>query len=176
MTTDGSLIFLWILILCLTSLRIAFEIVTAYFQKILQYVLTWSKWLEGAAYLCTLIFLGLIIREREYCFCPSKLTWEFGISALILSWLTFVLWLQNAHFIGIYITMMVKIIQAFLRKAAILGIILVCSFGLSFYLLFSQALQEVSRNEGKESTNCNCITIICPHSFRVSLLVPSALH
>ncbi len=118
--------------------------IAGYLQKYLQYIKNWSNWLEVAAYLSTLIFLGLIIQEREYCFCSSKLTWEFGIAALILSWLTFIIWLENAHFIGIYITMMLKIIQAFLLKAAILGILLVSGFGLSFYLLFSQPVQEVN--------------------------------
>lgn len=143
--TDGSLILLWFLVLSFTLGRIVFEMIAAYLQKYLQYILNWSNWLEGGAYLSTLIFLSLIIGERQYCFCPSKLTWEFGIAALLLSWLTFVLWLQNAHFIGIYITMMIKIIHGFIRSAALLGILLVCTFGLSFYLLFSQPLQEVRR-------------------------------
>ncbi len=129
---------LWTVALVLASLRLIMELYQLYRKKVVGYFNDWVNWFELTEYISIIIFLVSV--ERSGCFCPQTWEWEVGVVSLALSWVVLVAWLQAMHWIGIYVTIMIRIIVSFAR-VAIFGVLLVVGFGLTFYLLFYQPPQ-----------------------------------
>ena len=70
------------------------------------------NWVEIAQSIASIIFVADVDKQR--CFCLSKLEWEAGIVSMALTWVVLV-WVKTMHLIGIYVIMMLKIIQSFLK-------------------------------------------------------------
>ncbi len=125
--------------LILASIRFIMELYQMYTKKIVFYFSDWVNWFEFAVYISIIIFLDGV--QRSECFCPQTWEWEVGVVSMSLSWVVLIAWLQTMHWIGIYVTIMIRIIASFAR-VAIFGVLLVVGFGLTFYLLFYQPPQD----------------------------------
>ncbi len=125
--------------LILAILRLIMEMYQLYSRKGVGYFNDWVNWFELAEYISIIIFLVSV--ERSECFCPQTWEWEVGVVSLVLSWVVLIAWLQAMHWMGIYVTIMIRIIVSFAR-VAIFGVLLVVGFGLTFYLLFYQPTQD----------------------------------
>ncbi len=130
-----------VLTLSLAILRITMELFQLYSRKVIGYFNQWVNWIELAEYISVILFLVSVGRRR--CLCPRTWEWELGVVSLALSWVVLIAWLQAMHWIGIYVTIMTRIIASFAR-VAIFGLLLVVGFGLTFYLLFYQPSQDDS--------------------------------
>lgn len=119
--------------LFLVILRSLIELYQLYSQKVVGYLRSWGNWIEMAQ--CISISIFLLDISYQDCFCSSRREWEAGIVSLALTWLVLLVWLQTMHWIGIYVTIMLRIIYSFV-KVAIFGVLLIVAFGLSFYMLF----------------------------------------
>ena len=100
----------------------------------INFVETLRYWLETVAVLLSFIF----IHDRSYQMhltfrCP--LQWEYGAFALLLSWLTLLGYIQFIPIVGLYVTMLLVIMNKFLRFAPIL-LILISGFAFTFHMLF----------------------------------------
>ena len=136
-----------LLILLFAIIQLLMELYQLYIKKVIGYFRNWVNWVEIAHGIASIIFVVGV--DKQSCFCPE---WEAGIVSMALTWVLLVVMLKTMHLIGIYVTMMLKIIQSFL-KVAIFGILLVVGFGLSFYLLFYQPPQEGVSLYGTLSTS-----------------------
>ena len=125
--------------LSLAILRLILEMFQLYSRKVVGYIKEWENWFELTEYISTIIFLVSV--GRSGCFCPQTWEWEVGVVSLSLSWVVLIVWLQPMHWIGIYVTIMIRIIASFIRVAAF-GLFLVAGFGLSFYMLFNQPSRD----------------------------------
>ncbi len=115
------------------------ELLQLYSRKVVGYFNDWVNWFEFAEYVSVIIFLVNV--ERRECFCSQTWEWEVGVVSLALSWVVLIVWLQAMHWMGIYVTIMIRIIVSFAR-VAVFGVLLVVGFGLTFYLLFYQPPQD----------------------------------
>lgn len=125
--------------LSLVVLRSLLELYQLYSQKVVGYLRSWGNWIELAQ--CISIAMFLFDVSGSDCFCPSMREWEAGIVSLALTWVVLLVWLQTMHWIGIYVTIMLKIIYSFV-KVAVFGVLLIVAFGLSFYMLFYRPPKE----------------------------------
>jgi len=112
-----------------------------YSQKVFGYFKSWVNMIELAQCISVAVFLFDVGGDR--CFCLTRREWEAGIVSLSLTWIVLFVWLQTMHWIGIYVTIMLKIIYSFI-KVAMFGLLLIVAFGLSFYMLFYRPPKEVS--------------------------------
>lgn len=128
--------------LFLAILRILVELCQLYSSKVVGYLNHWVNWLELTQSISTIIFLlSMGPGGTGRCFCPQAWEWEVGVVSLALSWVVLIVWLQAMHWIGIYVTIMLRIIASFVR-VAVFGLLLVVAFGLAFYMLFTMHSQE----------------------------------
>ena len=119
--------------LSLVAIRTLLELYQLYSQKVIGYLRSWGNWIELSQ--CISITIFLFDLSHKNCFCSSKQEWEAGIVSLALTWVVLLVWLQTMHWIGLYVTIMVKIIFSFVKVAGF-GLLLIVAFGLSFYMLF----------------------------------------
>ncbi len=126
--------------LVLTILRLIMELYQLYSRKVVGYFNDWVNWFELAEYISIIIFLVSV--GRSGCFCPQTWEWEVGVVSLALSWVVLIAWLQAMHWMGIYVTITIRIIVSLITRVAIFGVLLVVGFGLTFYLLFYQPPQN----------------------------------
>ncbi len=152
----------------LAILRLIMELYQLYSRKVVGYFNDWVNWFELAEYISIIVFLVSV--ERNGCFCPQTWEWEVGVVSLALSWVVLIAWLQVMHWMGLYVTIMLRIIVSFSR-VAIFGVLLVVGFGLTFYLLFYQPPQnETMVNFGRVTVKQSSIFFL--HRM---LPVPSAV-
>ena len=124
--------------LFLAIFRIVVELCQLYSSKVVGYLQHWVNWLELTQCISIIIFLFSVrTGGRSKCYCPLEWEWEVGVVSLALSWVVLIVWLQAMHWIGIYVTIMLRIISSFVR-VAVFGLLLVVAFGLAFYMLFKQ--------------------------------------
>ena len=125
----------------LAIIRIIMELIQLYSRKVIGYFNDWVNWFEFAEYISIIIFLASV--KQSKCFCPEMWEWEVGVVSLALSWVVLIAWLQVMPWIGIYVTIMIRIMVSFAR-VALFGVLLVVGFGLTFYVLFHQPPQRES--------------------------------
>lgn len=131
----GSAIFLAIF-------RMVVEVCQLYSSKVVGYLQHWVNWLELTQCISVITFLlSMGPHGSGRCFCPLAWEWEVGVVSLALSWVVLIVWLQTMHWIGIYVTILLRIIGSFAR-VAVFGLLLVVAFGLAFHMLFQQPSQD----------------------------------
>ena len=105
-----------------------------------EYFTSPINYVEITLYILSLIFISVIRRE---CLCPSYHQWQAGAMALFLAWLNLLLFMNKWPGLGIYISMLLRIILNFV-KVSIIALFLVISFGFGFYLAFYEPELPVS--------------------------------
>ena len=98
------------------------------------YVKNWINHLEIVLYSTSIIFVWVFHFD---CLCPSTWQWQLGVAAMFLGWANLIVFVSNIPFIGIYVLMFSHIFFTFL-KVLIFSILLIVTFGLTFYLAFTQ--------------------------------------
>ncbi len=141
-TTSGLSAFLIVssaIVLALAVGRFLFEI----FQlctKRLSYITDWVNWVELAQYVSTIIFV--VVYNTE-CLCVLNWQWQFGVISIYLGWTNLILFVSKLPFVGIYVLILIKISITFV-KMLILTMLLIVSFGIPFFMIFSDMNVVVS--------------------------------
>ena len=108
---------------------------------------------ELSYYFLTILFLSPFIYTDFHVdnevpdFAISGQNWVFGIMAVFLGWLDFVLYLRSYMFptLGLYITMFFEILKTFTRIFSVIFLFLL-GYASVFYIMFPQ---QVSMGCGK---------------------------
>lgn len=122
-----------VLVILMAVFRLALEGIQLWSDKF-AYVKNWINHLEIVLYLTSIVFVWVF---RFDCFCPSTWQWQLGVAAVFLGWANLIVFVSNIPFIGIYVLMFSHIFFTFL-KVLIFSILLIVTFGLTFYLAFTQ--------------------------------------
>ena len=99
-----------------------------------------SNYMEIPLFILSIVFVSVFDHK---CLCPSHGQWQAGFVAVFLAWIDLVLYLDTLPLFGIYIQMLWKIIQNFL-KVLIMGLLLLFAFTLAFYMAFYEPELPVS--------------------------------
>ena len=128
-----------IALLFLVVSRVPFEI----FQLIKHfktYITSLINWMQIAQYISTVIFVFIYWNE---CLCVADWQWEFGVAAMFLGWFVMTLFVSKLPVVGIYVLILIKICQTFL-KLIFLAAILLVAFGLTLHMVFFDPTVKVS--------------------------------
>ena len=71
------------------------------------------------------------------CQCIALWQWQFGVIAVLLSWINLFVSITKFPLIGIYFVMLIQVFYTFL-KVVLLSFLLVVAFALSFYMAFHE--------------------------------------
>ena len=121
-----------IIIYILSVIRILVEIVQFFVLRI-RYLLGLENYLQIFSFVSSMIFVSYGLQSG--CQCPESWQWQIGAFSLLISWLSLILFLKEFSLTGIYIEMFIHIIFTFLTLL-IFALMLVISFGLTFYMIF----------------------------------------
>ena len=105
-----------------------------------KYFTSPTNYVEIPLYTLSLIFVNVIHRE---CLCPSRGQWQIGTIAVFLAWVDLLLFMNKWPDLGIYISMLWRIIVNFL-KVSIIALFLIIAFGFAFYMAFYEPDLPVS--------------------------------
>ena len=75
--------------------------------------------------------------------CPLEWQWQIGVVAILLAWINLIRFCVKFPSTGIYIIMFGHIVLTFL-KVIVLSMLLLTTFAITFYMIFSEALFQVS--------------------------------
>ena len=75
------------------------------------------------------------------CECPGSWQWQIGAFSLFVSWLNLIMLLKEFPLTGIYVEMFIHIVFTFM-KLFLLALLLVISFGLTFYMIFFRPVSQ----------------------------------
>ena len=115
------------------------------FQLLIQrfyYFSDWVNWIELILFPCSISFAAMPI-SNWICPCVCNWQWQVGVVAVFLAWCDFIVYTSKLPFVGIYVLMFFEVIKTFL-KLAVLTLLLIITFGLSFYMLFSTPGSQVT--------------------------------
>ena len=105
-----------------------------------KYFTSLTNYVEIPLYTMSLIFVAVIHRE---CLCPSRQQWQIGTLAVFLAWLDLLLFMYKWPDLGIYVSMLWRIMKNFV-KVSIIALFLIFSFGFAFYMAFYEPDLPVS--------------------------------
>ena len=140
--SDTSPLFLFtaaIIIIVLAAIRLLLEASQLMYQHI-NYLFDWVNWIEVSLYILSIIFVSVF---RTTCLCPQVWQWQIGVMAILLAWIDLIIICAKFPNIGLYVIMFGKIFGTFL-KVILLSTLLVATFGLTFYMTFSEPQYQVS--------------------------------
>jgi hypothetical protein len=113
---------------------LCFEVFFRYIMR--EYWNTFYYWFElvvrVGVFLLTVIFVSGFGHD---CWCTPPWQWQIGALAVFLTYFNAVLLLKGLPFLGLYISMLLKIIATFLFLIY-LPILLILAFAFPFYMLF----------------------------------------
>ena len=122
-----------VIVIITALLTLSNEVFHQLLVKRLHYFLEWVNWMELILYLCCIIFVSM---PNWTCPCVSSWQWQVGIVAVLLAWFDFIVFTSNFAYIGIYVTVFIEICKTFL-KLGLLTLLLIVTFGITFYMIFS---------------------------------------
>ena len=129
-----------IIIIVLAGIRLLLEASQLVYQRI-SYLFDWVNWIEVSLYILSIIFVSVF---RTTCLCPQVWQWQIGVMVIFLAWIDLIIICAKFPNIGLYVIMFGKILGTFL-KVILLSILLVATFGLTFYMTFSEPQYQVSQ-------------------------------
>jgi len=104
-------------------------------QDLICIFIDWAyfrTYLEIPLYILSIAFVNVFQHE---CLCPSRGQWQAGIFAVFFAWIDLIFYLNKWPLVGIYIQMLMSILQNFV-KVLIMTILLLFAFNLAFYMAF----------------------------------------
>ena len=109
-----------------------------------KYIRNWMKLLvsffEVSLYTLSIIFVFVF---RTPCMCPQEWQWQIGVITVLLAWIYLIRVFAKIPSIGIYIIMFGHIVLTFL-KVIVFSVLLLITFGFTFWMTFSEAQFQVS--------------------------------
>lgn len=112
---------------------------------LMDYISNWVNWIEMILYVLSVIFVSTF---RSTCLCPQEWQWQVGVIAILLAWIDLIVICAKFPSIGIYVLMFGRIFITFL-KVILLSVLLMITFGLTFYMTFSEVQFQVSHSHAK---------------------------
>ena len=100
----------------------------------------WMNVFEVSLYVLFIIFVSVF---GTPCMCPQKWQWQIGVIAVLLAWVNLIRLSAKFPSMGIYIIMFGNIILTFL-KVIVLSMLLLTTFAITFYMIFSEPQFQVS--------------------------------
>jgi hypothetical protein len=100
------------------------------------------EWVDVPCYMLTITFSAVILHHA--CPCPSVKEWQVGIAGLFLSWILFLKYINKVPGISIYVLMLSRIVQTFIKVAFSIGIPLILAFAWPFYMALHDPNVSVS--------------------------------
>ena len=97
-----------------------------------SYFSSLTNWMEVTQAICTMIFVSIY---ENNCFCILFWQWQVGVAATFLAWINMILFVSRIPKIGIYVVIFRRILKTF-AKLLVLAMLLVVTFGLTFYMVF----------------------------------------
>ena len=128
-----------VIIIILVGIRLLLEASQLVYQ-LRSYLFDWVNWIEVSLYILSIIFVSVF---RTTCLCPQEWQWQIGVMVIFLAWIDLIIVCAKFPNIGIYVIMFGKVLGTFL-KVLLLSILLVATFGLTFYMTFSEPQYQVS--------------------------------
>lgn len=113
---------------------------------LMDYISSWVNWIEMTLYILSIIFVSAF---RSTCLCPQEWQWQVGVIAILLAWIGLIVICAKFPSIGIYVLMFGRIFVTFL-KVIVLSVLLVITFGITFYMTFSEVQFQVSHAHAKK--------------------------
>ena len=107
-------------------------------QLRVYYFLEWQNYLQLFVFVGAIVFVSAqFAASTNRCWCASEGIWQLGAAVVTCSWCNFILVLKDYPFynIGGHITLLLNICKRYL-KLVYLPILLMASFGFSFYMLY----------------------------------------
>ena len=131
-----------VIVIVLAGSRLVLEALQ-FFSQLKSYLFDWVNWIEISLYILSIIFVSVF---RTTCLCPEEWQWQVGVMAILLAWIDLIAICAKFPSIGIYVIMFGKIVGTFL-KVILLSMLLVVTFGLTFYMTFSEPQIQVSQQQ-----------------------------
>ena len=128
------------IIIVLAGIRLIWEACQLVYQ-LKSYLFDWVNWIEVSLYILSIIFVSVF---RTTCLCPQVWQWQIGVMVILLAWIDLIIICAKFPNIGLYVIMFWKILGTFL-KVILLSTLLVATFGLAFYMTFSEPQYQVSQ-------------------------------
>ena len=100
--------------------------------KCFYYFSDWVNWMEWVLFPCSIIFAAM---PDWICPCVLHWQWQVGVLAVFLAWCDFIVFTSKFPFVGIYVIMFTEICKTFL-KLVLLTLLLIITFGITFYMIF----------------------------------------
>ena len=99
-----------------------------------------TTYMEIPLYVLSIAFVSVFQHE---CLCPSRGQWQAGIFAVFFAWIDLIFYLNKWPLVGIYIQMLLRILQNFVKVLIMAGLLLF-AFDLAFYMAFFEPGLSVS--------------------------------
>ena len=128
-----------VIIIILAGVRLLLEASQLVYQ-LRSYISDWVNWIEVSLYILSIIFVSVF---RTTCLCPHVWQWQLGVMVIFLAWIDLTIVCAKFPYIGIHVIMFGKILGTFL-KVLLLAVLLVATFGITFYMTFSEPQYQVS--------------------------------
>lgn len=149
-------------VIFLALVRLVLEIVQlgiSIYYRNLSYFKDWVNWVEIPLFGSSIIFVWIYHND---CLCPLDWQWQIGVTAVFLGWMDLIIFTSKLPLTGIYVLMFMKICYTFFRML-IFTLLLVLSFGLTFYLLFFDSAANVNEilSWHNNTITINMIIIMC---------------
>ena len=133
------------------SIAAAIVIITAFLRLVIEvcqlvvlrldYFTDWVNWMEFVLFPCSIIFAAM---PDWICPCVLHWQWQVGVVAVFLAWFNFIIFTSQFPLVGIYVIMFIKIIRTFM-KLVLLLLLLIITFGITFFMIFSDPSIQVSK-------------------------------
>ena len=121
-----------VIVYIICVIRIIVEVVQLFFRKY-RYLLEWENYLQIVSFVSSMIFVSYGLQSG--CQCPDSWQWQIGAFSLCVSWLLLIVFLKEFPLTGIYVEMFIHIIFTFMTLL-VFALLLIISFGLTFYMIF----------------------------------------
>ena len=118
-------------LLFMVVFRLTLEVIQMW-SNFSAYVKSWINYMEMVLYLTSTVFVCVWWVFHFDCLCPTTWQWQLGVVAVYLGWANLIVFVSDIPFIGIYVLMFRHILLTFL-KVLIFSILLIVTFGLTFY-------------------------------------------
>ena len=133
-----------VIVIIYAIIRILWEILQLCYD-LQHYLSDWINWIEITLYILSIIFVSVL---KTTCLCPHQWQWQVGVMALLLAWIDLIFICGKSPRIGIYVLMFGRVVRTFLG-VIFLTMLLVTTFGLTFYMTFSVPQFQVSQRKSK---------------------------
>ena len=122
-----------------------------------SYICNWVNLLvnvfEVSLYVLSIMFVSVF---GTPCMCPQSWQWQIGVVAILLAWINLIRLCAKFPSMGIYIIMFGNIVLTFL-KVIILSVLLLSTFAITFYMVFSEPQFQVSHIQRSQPIVLVCI-------------------